>query len=168
MNRTNYLSIGSNQPPRKTYIEKCLVQIKQTFPDQFSVSSLYLTAPYLGVVQPFYYNCCVRFISEIQPYELLKFCAILEKKLGRTRGKSKWQSRTIDVDILLMSDECIYSPDLTLPHYDLQNRDFVLIPLLELDRSLVHPVSGKSFKELLNEIPGKNRTAPFKLHKQEI
>ena len=168
MNKTIYLSIGSNLPPRKKHINSCLIRLKHAFPDQFAVSSLYQTTPYLGVIQPDYYNCCVRFVSEILPFDLLKFCSALEEDLGRVRGEARWQSRTIDIDILLAGDEIIQSPGLILPHYDMHNRDFVLIPLLELDDSLVHPVLGISVRELVSRIDAENRTHPQMLGKPEI
>jgi 2-amino-4-hydroxy-6-hydroxymethyldihydropteridine diphosphokinase len=73
----------------------------------------------------------------------------------------------MDIDILMMGTQCVQSPDLTIPHYDFTNRDFVLIPLLELNPLLVDPVSGKSLKEMLCDIPGEKRTYPLRLYQPD-
>ncbi len=74
----------------------------------------------------------------------------------------KWEPRIIDIDILLWADDIIEIPQLTIPHYDLNNRDFFLVPLLELNRSLVHPATGVLLQSILDEIPENLRTHPEK------
>ena len=161
--RQIYLAIGSNIVPRKKYIVDCLVAIKNDFPQGFIASCLFLTDPFSQVSQPPYYNCCVGFFSAISPQELLTYCGTLEKKLGRTRSDQRWQSRTIDIDILLMGDLQLNEPDLTIPHYDLVNRDFFLLPLMELDPILVYPKSGIRIDVILKEISQEKRTNPLRL-----
>jgi 2-amino-4-hydroxy-6-hydroxymethyldihydropteridine diphosphokinase len=162
------LAIGSNIVPRKQYIVDCLVAIKKDFPFGFITSSLFLTDPFSKVSQPSYYNCCVGFRSAIAPRELLTYCGALEKKLGRTRSDQRWQSRTIDIDILLMGDLQLNEPDLIIPHYDLVNRDFFLLPLLELDPMLVNPVSGIRLDRIFKEISQEKRTNPLQLFKLDV
>lgn len=160
--------MGSNIVPRKDSILKSLVAIKQSFPDHYEVSSVYLTDPFMQVAQPAYYNCCVGFSADCSPRDLLTFCGTLEKTLGRKRSGQKWQSRPIDIDIVLFGNQIINKSDLIVPHYDLENRDFFLKPLLELKRDLVHPISNKHMYQLLDKIPLEKRTHPQRLFKPTI
>ncbi len=160
-----YLAVGGNTSPRKKFIIDCLSSLKNAFPHGFYFSSLYLTEPFLKKIQPYYYNCCVRFHSEIDPEELLKKTGAIELNLGRERDGTKWQSRTIDIDILLMGQQLVDKQNLTIPHYDLLNRDFFLIPLLELNEDLTYPSTGISLGKYLEEIPKEKRTHPVKLFK---
>ncbi len=163
-----FLAIGSNIVPRKHSILKALVAIKQSFPDHFDVSSVYLTDPFLQIAQPAYYNCCVGFSADCSPQDLLAFCGTLETSLGRKRNGQKWQSRPIDIDIVLFGSLIINQPDLTVPHYDLDNRDFFIKPLLELKSDLVHPTSNKGLQQLLDQIPLEKKTHPQRLFKPTI
>ncbi|MCG8338960.1 MAG: 2-amino-4-hydroxy-6-hydroxymethyldihydropteridine diphosphokinase [Proteobacteria bacterium] len=163
-----FLAIGSNIVPRKNSILKSLVAIKQSFPDQFEVSSVYLTDPFMQVAQPAYYNCCVRFSADCSTQDLLTFCGTLETSLGRKRNDKKWNSRPIDIDIVLFGNMIINRPDLIIPHYDLANRDFFLKPLLELKSDLVHPALNEHLQQLLYQIPFEKRTHPQRLFKPTI
>lgn len=84
----------------------------------------------------------------------------IEQNQGRQRRGGRWESRTLDIDILLWGSMTIRSKQLTIPHYDLTNRDFFLIPLLELDSELLHPASGIPLSQALNTIPQHLRTHP--------
>lgn len=163
-----FLGIGSNIVPRKVSILKSLVAIKQSFPEQFEFSSIYLTDPFMHVAQPAYYNCCVGFYADCSPQHLLSFCGSLETSLGRQRGDQKWQSRQIDIDIVLFGNKTINQPNLKVPHYDLENRDFFLKPLLEINSDLVHPMSNRRLHQLLDQIPFEKRTHPQRLYKPTI
>ncbi|MBU2512870.1 2-amino-4-hydroxy-6-hydroxymethyldihydropteridine diphosphokinase [bacterium] len=160
-----YLAIGGNTSPRKKFIIDSLAILKKTFPQGFHSSCLYLTEPFLRKVQPYYYNCCVLFFSDIQSDELLKITSSIELSLGRERDGTKWQTRTIDIDILLVGQQVVEKPNLAIPHYDLLNRDFFLIPLLELNNDLTYPLTGKALSDYLEEIPEEKRTHPLKLFK---
>jgi 2-amino-4-hydroxy-6-hydroxymethyldihydropteridine diphosphokinase len=167
-NHQIYLAIGGNIVPRKKIIIESLVAVKKAFPSQFKVSSLYLTEPFMQVRQPSYYNCCVGFHAGCSPRDLLSFCLSLETSLGRVRNGQRWQSRPIDIDILLFGDDVVTNPDLVIPHYDLENRDFFLEPLSELDKTLIHPCSKIPLSQLLERIPREKRTNPQKLFKPNI
>jgi 2-amino-4-hydroxy-6-hydroxymethyldihydropteridine diphosphokinase len=163
-----FLAIGSNIVPRKDTIIRSLVAIRQAFPEGFKVSSIYLTDPFMQVPQPAYYNCCVSFSAGCSPQDLLSFCGSLEFMLGRTRGHHKWQSRPIDIDILLFGGTITKELGLIIPHYDLENRDFFLTPMLEIEKDLVHPVSNEPLGKLLDRIPNTKRTHPQRILKPEI
>ena len=87
----------------------------------------------------------------------------IETSVGRQRTGIKWESRIIDIDLLLWGNDIVKLPQLTIPHYDLSNRDFFLIPLLELNPSLVHPSTGTPLAGMLNMIPDILRTHPEKI-----
>ena len=75
---------------------------------------------------------------------------LVEKNLGRT-GKGKKEPRTIDLDILLFGDAIIETEELSIPHRELLNRPFAMVPLLEIDPDIVHPVTKKPIAQFLNE-----------------
>lgn len=161
--QTVYLGIGSNIPPRKQYILNSLILLKKEFSKDFFCSSLFETAPYLDLKQSSYINCCVEFNTDLSPLNILKTTSKIEKELGRHRSGRQWQSRTIDIDILLYGDLIIDSKDLKIPHYDLLNRDFFLIPLLELNDELKDPMGRDYLKSLINAIPDNKLTHPEKI-----
>ena len=88
------------------------------------------------------------------PEELLEVLHTIEKAAKRER-LVHWGPRTLDLDILLYDELIQDDPVLTIPHPDMQNRDFVLRPMVEIAPHLVHPVFQKSMKVLLNELPQK-------------
>lgn len=155
-----YLGMGSNISPRETYLKKAIEIIKNRFPDGFKHSQIYATAPYQGKEQDRYFNCSVTFKTNLSPDEILETVLNIEKDLGRVRRGIKWDSRTIDIDILLYEDKIIEQANLTVPHYDLSSRDFFLIPLLELDDQLVNPRTGLSLKTELETLPENLLTYP--------
>lgn len=155
-----YLGMGSNIPPRETYLVQAIETLKERFPDDFKFSRIYATKPYQGKDQDCYYNCCVGFKSSLSPEEMLDTVLSIEKELGRVRRGIKWDSRTIDIDILLFENHIINQKDLVVPHYDLSSRDFFLIPLLELNPQLVNPRTGISLKTELENLPSELLTHP--------
>ena len=163
-----FLAIGSNCKPRKANIIESLKLLQHRFPTDFRVSSLYKTEPYLCLKQSPYYNCCVRFQTKATARELLSFISSVENRLGRKRSGEKWESRSIDVDIVFYGEEIIKQPDLIIPHYDMINRDFFLIPLLELHQTLVNPETGFYLKDAISKIPNDQRTNPIKIEKPAI
>lgn len=152
--------MGSNISPRRQYISQSLDLLKKRFPGQFRVSALYQTRPFKNLQQPAYINCVVECISYMRPLEVLDVIAGIEVLIGRKRSGVKWESRVIDIDLLLWGEEVIQFPRLTVPHHDLCNRDFFLVPLLELNNSLVHPASGLSLAGVLGNIPEDLKTHP--------
>ena len=98
------------------------------------------------------YNC--RKITKTFPIKIIE----IEKKIGRVRSGKVWESRVIDIDVLLYGNRNIQEEGLTIPHYDLSNRDFFLIPLLELNPDLLNPRTNKSLVQELKEIPQLIRT----------
>jgi len=101
-----------------------------------TLSSLYETAPWGYVDQDIFMNLVVEIETSLSPFELLDVCQSIENELGRVR-EFKWGPRVIDVDILLYDDQVIQSKRLTVPHPYMTERDFVMIPLAEINPQLV-------------------------------
>ena len=117
------------------------------------VSSIYDTEPTGDIEQPRFLNLVCQAQTKLAPTELLTLAKGIESKLGRTPSKPN-ASRPIDIDILLYGDQIIDTPKLVIPHPRLTERAFALIPLAEIVPTLVHPVSGKTIKELLLGVSG--------------
>ena len=105
-------------------------------------SSFYQTKPLTDDNQPDYLNAVVAVETSLTPHELLDTLLDFEHQFGRVRTGQRWISRTLDLDILLYGDWQINDSRLTIPHPEIPNRDFVLIPLLEIAPDLVIPGMG--------------------------
>jgi 2-amino-4-hydroxy-6-hydroxymethyldihydropteridine diphosphokinase len=111
-----------------------------------AVSSVYETAPVGYTDQADFLNLVVKIEMDISAHELLEVCQKIEQGLGRERT-IRWGPRTADLDILLYNNDNIAVEKLTVPHPRMQERAFVLIPLLEIEPSIAHPVTGRQFSE---------------------
>ena len=147
---TAYLGLGSNLGDRNQNLAQALeLMSKHAVVEQ--VSSIYETEPVGYQPQPLFLNAVCRISTELKPKQLLRLAKRVEAKLGRTPGFSN-APRTIDIDILFYGEEVLSSKELTVPHPRLAARAFVLVPLAEIARDLVHPGSGKSIKKLLADL----------------
>ena len=117
-------------------------------------SSLYETAAWGKTDQPPFLNLALEIQTELTALQLLKKILNIEKQTGRIR-KEKYGPRIIDIDILLFNDQIHNYPLLKIPHPELQNRRFVLVPLAEIASQIIHPVLRKSIAELLAICPDK-------------
>ena len=147
------LSIGSNQGNRLENIESCIALIHQEIGTVIQVSKLYET-PAWGFESDAFYNCALLLHSTSSAQKILSQVLKVEKKLGRIRSSQQgYQSRIIDVDLIVFDDEIIDSEKLQIPHPLMQNRKFVLLPMLDLKLNWKHPVIQKSIAELIAVTP---------------
>lgn len=143
------LSIGSNQGNRLENIESCISLIHQEVGTVIRVSKLYET-PAWGFESDAFYNCALLLHSNLSAQKILNQVLKVEKKLGRIRSDQQgYQSRIIDVDLIVFDDEIIDSEKLQIPHPLMQNRKFVLLPMQDLKLDWRHPVFQKTISELI-------------------
>lgn len=118
--------------------------------DLIATSSWYQTKP-IGPPQPDYINGCIVLQVQQNPEELLTILQAIELQFGRLR-KEKWGARTLDLDILLYEDLVINTPKLTIPHPNLTERAFVLVPLAEIAPNWIEPIGKKAIAQLAKEV----------------
>ena len=145
-----YLGLGSNMGYRQHNLDKALELLSQKLRVE-KISSVYDTEPIGNINQPHFLNLVCQIYTRLAPPELLALAKSIESKLGRTFDKYD-APRPIDIDILFYDDLVIETPKLVIPHPRLAERAFVLVPLDEITPGLVHPVAGKTIKELLGEV----------------
>ena len=146
---TAYLGIGTNMGNREDNLDRALGLLSQRM-RMGKVSSIYDTEPLGNINQPRFLNMVCQVFTRLAPEGLLVLAKGIESKMGRF-GKSG-EPRPIDIDILLYGDEVVDTPELVIPHPKMTGRAFVLVPLAEIAPEVVHPVSGKTIKELKQAI----------------
>lgn len=146
-----YIGLGSNLNTPKEQIKNALIALNnQDDIEVIGLSSLYLSKPVDNSNQPDYLNAVAKINTHLSPLELLRVCQHIEEKQHRVREK-KWGARTIDLDIILYGVQVVASPELIIPHKEMMNRAFVLVPLAEIEPDLKVPILG-DIQMLLDEI----------------
>ena len=143
-----YIALGSNlnMPIQQLNLA---IQAMADLPDTEikKVSSLYQSQPLGPQDQPDYVNAVACLETELSPLALLDALQNIENGQGRIRLRH-WGERTLDLDILLYDNQIIHNERLTVPHYDMQNREFVIVPLYEISPELILP-DGVSLQQLV-------------------
>jgi len=140
---TAYLSLGTNQGNKFENLQKAINLIANKVGTIQKVASVYETAS-LGFDGADFYNTCIKISTPLSPEILITELLSIEKELGRARNVTNaYSDRIIDLDILLFDDEVIFSKNLIVPHPQMLERKFVLVPLVEIARNTIHPIEKK-------------------------
>lgn len=142
-----YLALGSNLGDRLANLKQAIASLTPQI-EVKAKSPVYETPPWGFEDQPKFLNQVVRAKTYLEPEQLLKHLKRLEIALGRKESFPNGP-RLIDIDILFFDDLVLNTPALIVPHPRLHERGFVLVPLMDLDPDLVHPVNKKSVREML-------------------
>ncbi|WP_395049969.1 2-amino-4-hydroxy-6-hydroxymethyldihydropteridine diphosphokinase [Flavobacterium sp.] len=147
------LSLGTNQGNRLDNVERSLEMIHREIGTIIKISKLYET-PSWGFDSDAFYNCALVIHTFSYAHKILEQILNIERRLGRLRGDTlEYQSRIIDIDLITFDEEIIETKELQVPHPLMQNRRFVLLPMLDLNLDWKHPVFHKKIFELLENSP---------------
>ena len=142
--RTSYLSLGSNLGNKLENLQEAVNLINNAVGHVKKVSSVYRTKSW-GFDGDDFYNMCIEISSSLNPEKMISTVLGIEQKMGRERNSGKgYKNRLIDIDILLFDDEIIFFNDLKVPHPQMLNRKFVLVPLTEIAPNVIHPIVKKT------------------------
>lgn len=144
-----YISLGSNIGDKLKFLKTASEEISKLYDTKIiRSSSIYKTEPWGKKNQDVFLNSVLEIDSGLTPELLLSGLKEIEIRLGR-RNREKWAEREIDLDILFYHDLVVKSDKINIPHPEIQNRKFVLIPMYELNPEFVHPVLNVSIGYLL-------------------
>ena len=147
-----FLLIGGNLGNRKKNFERAKLLIQEYCGNIVKSSSIYETAAWGKMDQPDFLNQVIEIETNSDAKQLMKQILKVEKIMGRERNE-KYGPRVIDIDILLFDHDVYDYPHLKIPHPELPNRRFALVPLNEIAADVRHPVLNKSISQLLEECP---------------
>jgi 2-amino-4-hydroxy-6-hydroxymethyldihydropteridine diphosphokinase len=151
-----FLGIGSNEGDRLKNIRQSIELISELDGCEIeAVSSLYETSPFGIIDQQNFFNAVIKISTELNPQELFIKLKEIEKKLGRIH-REKWGSREIDLDILFYNNLILSDEIITLPHKGIIYRDFVMIPLIEIEPDIIHPVFNRKVSNFIEDLKSTN------------
>jgi 2-amino-4-hydroxy-6-hydroxymethyldihydropteridine diphosphokinase len=143
-----FLLLGTNLGDKFNHLSQAKLLLENRVGELAKCSSIYQTSAWGKENQENFLNQVLHFKTTLPPEDLLNVCLAIEKELGRVRFE-KWGERLIDIDILYYNDLVLNQPELIIPHPEIQNRKFTLVPLVELAAESIHPLLNKSNVQLL-------------------
>lgn len=155
--RSCYLALGSNIGERETNLKEAIALIGERIGEVKQISSFIETQPMGFSSEHLFLNAAIEVLTPLSPEEILKKAKEIEKEMGRKKKSGPiYEDRPIDIDIILVGKTNIKSPLLSIPHPAFRERDFVLIPLVEIAPDVVDPITGKTIEELWNRFRALN------------
>ena len=153
------LCLGGNKGDREKLLSRAVESLSSRF-QLIKLSSIYETEAWGGVAKGKFLNQLAVISTSRSAMEVLEAIQGIETELGRTR-EEPWGDRTMDIDILFYGEKIIDTENLKVPHPFIAERKFVLVPLLELFPDRKHPISGKTFTQMLRESEDKSEVEPY-------
>lgn len=145
-----YLSLGSNLGNREEKLLEALSLIEKGCGTIIDKSGIHRSAPWGYKSDKEFLNMAISLNTTLQAAELLEEIQLIEGLLGRSRIEEAYSDRPIDIDIVFYDQIVIQSPDLTIPHPLMEQRGFVLEPLMEIAADYRHPILKKTIRELMH------------------
>ena len=147
---TVYLGLGTNLGNKEANLRTAIYKLQERIGKQVSLSSFYETAPWGFESDHSFLNAAIGLETSLSPIEILHITQEIEKELGRTKKSinGSYSDRLIDIDILLYDTLVLQTPELTIPHPLMTERDFVMNPLIEIAGNVIHPTRQKTLSEL--------------------
>ena len=147
-----YLALGTNIGNKRRNMITAAALLAERVGDVLALSGFYETEPWGFQSENTFLNAALQLETSLSPLELLKATQQIDVEMGRTqKSNGTYHDRIIDIDILLYDDLILQTPELTLPHPLMQDRRFVMEPLLEIAPNVVHPVFKKTVVSLMRE-----------------
>ena len=148
-----YIGLGSNLDHPKQQIKDALLELEALPNTQLvATSSLYCSKPMGDLEQPDYINAVAKIATSLSPERLLDELQKIENQHQRSREGERWEPRTLDLDIILYADQKIVTQRLEIPHYGMADREFVLIPLQEIEEDPIIP-GQEPLARLIENLP---------------
>ena len=147
-----FLLLGSNLGNKEGNLRNAIKLLKKIGKVK-KQSAIYETEPWGFNDEKNFFNMALCLETILNPFELIAEIIKIEISIGRTRQIKQWVAREIDIDIIFFDNLIIDEEHLNIPHPQIKNRKFVLIPMKEIAAEFIHPVFGKSISDLLKECP---------------
>jgi 2-amino-4-hydroxy-6-hydroxymethyldihydropteridine diphosphokinase len=153
-----YLALGSNLGDRQAHLSSAVDGLSRRNVTVVRSASVYSTEPHDLAGQPWFLNTVVEANTILTAEQLLEVCLAVEEENSRKRSGLK-ESRTLDIDVIFYGDAVLNKPGLSIPHPAFRDRRFVLEPLAEIAAEFIDPISGKTIRNLLEDVndPGEIR-----------
>jgi len=154
-----WIGLGSNVGDRQVYLDRAGYEIEQESIRIISHSGIYESDPWGFQSEKLFCNKCIHAETNLDPRKLLDTLKSIEKRLGRETSNPEfgYTDRIIDLDLLFYDELVMHTDNLIIPHPHIEERLFVLKPLCEIAPGKIHPLLGKSVKEILEDYTGKER-----------
>lgn len=153
-----FLSLGSNLGDREKNIKKAYKKIEKQIGEIKSSSAFFYSSPVGFISNNEFANTVCEVSTTMDIYSIFAATQLIEKEIGRVDKsiKNYYSDRIIDIDIILIGELVINTPQLTIPHPKFHERNFVLSPLCEIAPDVIHPILKKSIREIKNELNEKS------------